>query len=48
MDYKESERTDFETVVDVESDHQLEVSTFIEPDAVVVSDSKSTVRISIL
>lgn len=46
MDYDESERTDFETVVDVESDHQLDVSTFVEPDAVVVSDGKSTVRVS--
>lgn len=46
MDYNESERTDFKAVVDVESDHQLDISTFVEPDAVVVSDGKSTVRVS--
>jgi hypothetical protein len=46
MDYNESKRADFETVVDVESNHQLDVSTFVEPDAVVVSDGESTVRVS--
>lgn len=46
MDYTDEEKERFETIVDVESDHQLEVLSFVKPDAVVVYDGDDSIRVS--
>jgi len=46
MDYTTEEKEHFEVIVDAESDHQLEVLTFVEPDVIVVYDGDDSISVS--
>lgn len=46
MDYKSCERSLLETAAREASNGQLSVQTFVEPDGVVVSDGRDTIRVS--
>jgi len=46
MDYTEEEKDHFENIVEVESNHQLEVLTFVEPDVVVIYDGDDSISVS--
>lgn len=46
MDYTDKEKAHFEKIVDEDSNHDLEVLSFVEPDAVVVFDGDDSIRVS--
>lgn len=46
LDYSETQQTELEKTVSQESLNQLQIDTFVEPDAIILTDSQKTIRVS--